>query len=188
MRHVELYEIPEEIETDRLTLCAPRPGAGAAVYESVAASLEELKPWMPWVHEPLSIEIAEAELRRAQARFVTREDLRYNIFLRDGQTYIGGTGLHRIDWTLRRFEIGYWIDSRHTGRGYATEAAKAMADLALNTLSARRVEIRVDALNAQSAAIPPKLGFKLDGRLKNALPAHDGSNEIRDMLLFSLTP
>lgn len=183
----ELIDVPEEIKTDRLLLRAPRPGLGDAIYESVTASLNELKPWMDWAHEPLSPQGAEIRARRALARFLTRDGFRYDIFLSETGAYIGATGLHRIDWQIRCFDIGYWIDSRHTERGYATEAAKAMADLAFNELGARRVQIRVDSLNLASAAIPPKIGFQLDAVLRNAMPTHDDASTGRDMLMFSLT-
>ena len=34
--------------------------------------------------------------------------------------FIGGTGLHRIDWAQRQFEIGYWCRSSRVGEGFVT--------------------------------------------------------------------
>ena len=55
---------------------------------------------------------------------------------------LGGTGLHRIDCELRRFEIGFWIRASAEGQGYVSEAVQAMTALAFDQLDARRVQIR----------------------------------------------
>ena len=75
------------------------------------------------------------------------------MFLRDADgsegELVGGTGLHRIDWSLRRFEIGYWRRTGCGGRGLVTEAVRALARLAFDHLDARRVEIRMDDANVR---------------------------------------
>ncbi len=181
----ELRDVPLEFETERLVLRAPLPGIGPALFEAINASMADLKQWMPWAHDGLTPETVEAEARQAYARFITREDLRFHIFLKGSDAVIGGTGLHRINWSVPRFETGYWIDSRHTGRGYAREAAAAMTDLALEGLGGRRVEIRCDSTNVRSIAIPRALGFQLDGELRNHFRAYDDDSQLRDILIFS---
>lgn len=164
------------------------PGIGTELFESIQASLPELKPWLPWVHDPhLSEETVEAEARRAHARFLTRDDLRYHMFLRENGRIIGGTGLHRINWSVPSFEIGYWVDSRHTGKGYALEAAAGLTDFAFDRLKARRVEIRCDSLNARSKAIPEKLGYHLEGELHNFMVAFDDPTQLRNILVYAKT-
>lgn len=182
-----LLDIPEEITTDRLILRAPRNGDGAGLYESISASREALELWIPFVHNSLSEEICETEMRRARARFILREDLRFHLFLRSDDRPVGGTGLHRIDWAVPKFEIGYWVDTRFAGQGLATEAARAMTELAFGKLGAKRVEIRCDSLNVASAAIPPKLGYELEATLRKSSLALCEPHEPRDMLLFAQT-
>jgi RimJ/RimL family protein N-acetyltransferase len=82
-------------------------------------------------------------------------------------------------------EIGYWMETRHTGQGYATEAARALTDFGFGVLGFRRIEIRCDALNRASAAVPDRLGYTLDARLVNDDVAADGSGALRDTLVFS---
>lgn len=184
----ELRDVPLEFVTDRLIIRAPMPGIGAELFESIQASLTELRPWLPWVHDPnLSPESVEAEARRAHARFLTRDDLRFHMFLRENGRLIGGTGLHRINWSVPKFEIGYWVDSRHTGKGYAYETSKGLTDFAFDRLKARRVEIRCDSLNARSKAIPERLGFEFEGELCNFMAAFDDPTQIRNMLVYAKT-
>ena len=60
-------------------------------------------------------------------------------------------------------EIGYWVRSDRTGRGYATSAARILTDTGFDCCpDVDRIEIRCHPANLASAAVPPKLGYRLD--------------------------
>ena len=166
-----LLDIPEWMACPRVILAAPQAGAGAAMAAAITESIAHLKPWMPWAQDAPSPQSAELVMRRMQADFILRRDLVFQIYARTAAgergELLGGTGLHRIDWNLRRFEIGFWIRASAQGRGYVTEAVLAMASLAFDQLAARRVEIRMDACNARSRAVAERCGFELEGILRN---------------------
>ena len=109
-------------------------------------------------------------VRRQQARFLLREDFVFFMLVRDAAggegELVGATGLHRIDWTLRKFEIGYWRKTGCEGRGFVTEAVRAMARLAFDALDARRVEIRMDDNNTRSWRVAERAGFTLEALLR----------------------
>ncbi|MDQ3642840.1 MAG: GNAT family N-acetyltransferase, partial [Actinomycetota bacterium] len=92
------------------------------------------------------------------------QSMGFGLFEDDGHgELVGGFGLHD-----RRgpgiLEIGYWVRSDRTGRGYATAAARALTAVALDSFpEVSRIEIRCDPANRASAAIPAKLGYVLDG-------------------------
>jgi RimJ/RimL family protein N-acetyltransferase len=165
-----LIDVPERIETERLVLRAPRAGDGALVNDAIRVSHAELAPWLPWAGTMPSVDESEAHCRRQQARFILREDFVLLIFLRcaDGSEgeLVGGTGLHRIDWSLRRFEIGYWRKTGCAGHGLLTEAVRAIARLAFDDLGARRVEIRMDDNNTASWRLAERAGFTLEAILR----------------------
>lgn len=127
----------------------------------------------------------EANVRRAQANFVLRRELRYLLFLRDGEAFVGVAGLQHIDWGVPKFEIGYWQDSRFSRQGLMTEAVGALCEMAQGALGARRLEIRCDALNLRSQGVPTRLGFELEGRLRNEDVAADDPSRLRDTLVFA---
>lgn len=179
-----LLEFPEEFTTDRLLIRKPLPGDGKVVHTAIQASLNELKPWMPWAHMNQTEQDVEANIRESIAKFITREDLRLHILDKETGEFIGSSGLHRIDWAVPKFEIGYWIDTRYTGRGYITEATEAITNFAFQELKAKRVEIRCDSKNSRSRAIPERLGFTLEGILKNNSMSID-SEELRDTCIFA---
>lgn len=162
-----LMEFPNELETERLYIRLPMPGDGKAVYEAITASIEEFKIWLPFARREQSEETIEANIRESHAKFLLREDLRLLIFLKETGQFIGSSGLHRINWNIPKFEIGYWLDTRFSGKGYMTEAVQGISDFAFQVLGARRVEIRCDTQNARSNAIPKRLGFALEGTFHN---------------------
>ncbi|MBI0576992.1 GNAT family N-acetyltransferase [Neobacillus cucumis] len=179
-----LLDFPEQFYTERLRISMPLPGDGKLVYAATQASIKELKPWMPWAHKNQTEEDVEVNIRDAHAKFLTREDLRLHLFDKETGEFIGSSGLHRINWTVPKFEIGYWIDTRYSRRGYITEAVQGITEFAFTELKARRVEIRCDTKNTKSRAIPEKLGFTLEGILKNDALSGDGK-ELRDTCVFA---
>ena len=166
-----LIDVPERIDTERLVLRVPRRGDGPLVNDAIGASHAELTPWLPWAGTMPSVDESEAHCRRQQARFLLREDFVFLMLARDADggegELVGATGLHRIDWTLRKFEIGYWRKTGCEGRGFVTEAVRAMARLAFDALDARRIEIRMDDNNASSWRVAERAGFTLEGTLRN---------------------
>jgi len=179
-----LKDFPEEFSTERLVIRMPKPGDGKIVYEAITASINELKPWLPFAQKKQSETDVELNIRQAHISFLKREDLRLLVFLKETGEFIASSGLHRIDWDIPKFEIGYWIDSRFSGKGYMTEAVKGIADFAFHELHAKRLEIRCDTKNIKSRAIPEKLGFTLEGILKNDDRSPD-TNQLRDTCVYA---
>ena len=60
-------------------------------------------------------------------------------------------------------EIGWAVDRPHWGRGYATEAARAALDYAMNELGGERVIAMVAPDNAPSNAVAVKIGMRREG-------------------------
>ncbi|WP_214480591.1 GNAT family N-acetyltransferase [Bacillus sp. SM2101] len=179
-----LLDFPTEFTTERLLIRMPKPGDGEAVYQAVTASLPELQPWLPFAQKEQSQQQTEINIREAHVNFLKRDDLRLLVFLKDSGQLVASSGLHRIDWSIPKFEIGYWVDSRFTGKGYMTEAVQGITDFAKDELKARRIEIRCDSRNVKSRAIPELLNYTLERILKNEAVAID-SNELRDTCIYA---
>lgn len=178
-----LLDFPDHFATDRLLIRAPRPGDGAAINEAIRESHADLRPWMPWVEPMPSVEQSEEYARRAAARFILREDLPLVLFRQQDGQFVGGSGLHSIDWNVPRFEIGYWVRTSLRGQGYITEAVNGIARFAFNKLGAQRLEICCDAHNDRSIAVAERCGFTREARLKHDTRTPDG--KLRDTLIFA---
>jgi RimJ/RimL family protein N-acetyltransferase len=183
--HALLLEIPERLESARLVLAASCPGQGAAVNEAVVESHAELKRWMPWAQKVPSVDESEGFCRQSHAKWLARETLDFCFFRRDDGRLVGKGGLHTIDWSIPKFEIGYWVRTSCARHGYATEATSALARFAMEALAARRIEITTDARNDASRRVAEKSGFVLEGILRQS--RRDTAGELADSCMYART-
>src|SRR3972149_12108181 len=91
-----LLDLPDELESERLTLRVPRAGDGAEENAAVRESTAELLPWMPWAQNIPGVEESEARCRRVWADFLARKDIGLHLDLKDTHTLIGGSGPHPL--------------------------------------------------------------------------------------------
>jgi RimJ/RimL family protein N-acetyltransferase len=139
----------------------------------VGASLDHLRPWMPWATpEAASQPHQLARVAEADQMWESGASHIYSVLTASNGTLVGEIGVHRrLDDASA--EIGYWIAASQAGRGYGTMAAEAVTYAALELPGVYRVEIHCDEANAASAAIPRKLGYRLD-RIEKRMPEAPG--------------
>lgn len=162
--------------TPRLTL---RPGwledapalTRAIAHEEVVARLARA----PW---PYTLEDAEAFLSLPRGA----TEPRFAIVERAGDhRMIGGIGLHRAD--DGDHELGYWLAPDAWGRGYATEAGRAVLDIARHALPLQRITAYHHVDNPASGHVLRKLGFVETGRSQRHSLARGGLVESVDFAL-----
>ncbi len=129
---------PEEAETLTATIA----------HEEVAMKLARL----PW---PYTVGDAEAFLALPRGP----NDARFFILAHNGgyPRMIGGIGLNATGRDTA--ELGYWLTPGAWGRGYATEAGRAVIDMARHALPLRRIEATHHLDNPGSRRVLEKLGF-----------------------------
>lgn len=180
-----LTPLPDQLTGPHVLVRPFREGDAQSLWEAVDESREHLRPWLPWVDVYSSVADARISIARFQARWLLREDLVVGVFEHGSGRLLGGSGLHRIDWEARTFEIGYWLRSSAEGRGYMSEAVQLLTILAFDHLQGNRVEIRMDTRNGRSRRIPERLGFVHEGTLRDNALAVDGS--LRSSHIYALT-
>lgn len=80
---------------------------------------------------------------------------------------IGNVGLHRIDKTHQRAELGIFIGDRSVwGRGLGTEAIRQVLRYAFDELGLRRVQLHVDEDNLRGIRCYERCGFAREGLLR----------------------
>ena len=153
---------PETVLADGVILRRVTAEDAAAVARAVRVSLAHLRPWMAWAGDDAPSEpIQRAQLLEAARSWDDGREYRYAVLDPEGGELLGLCSLHRRIGP-GGLEIGYWVHVDHVGRGVATAAARALTELALALPDIDRVEIRCDEANRASAAIPRKLGYRLD--------------------------
>lgn len=149
---------PEVIETERLTL---RPLEIAdAFWVGRESGRREVASKLAFVPSPNPAIMAEMFILTARANAVNRADVFRAVI--DRAT---GEGAGIVSATLRgdgRRELGYWYAPAVWGKGYATEAGRALLDAAIGA-GARSFHAGYFAHNPASARVLEKLGFSHDG-------------------------
>jgi RimJ/RimL family protein N-acetyltransferase len=159
---------PGEIRTERLHLRPWRPADADRLLPVLEANIAHLSGWIPpSVALPAPLPELANRLAGFAADFEAARSWRYGIFSKEGEV-LGEASLffrsasERVPLTSAdRLEIGYWLRSDATGRGFATEAARAMLSLGAGLSGMRHVEIRCDAGNESSIAVARRLGFRV---------------------------
>jgi RimJ/RimL family protein N-acetyltransferase len=162
---VDLSEI--EIRTERLLLRRLREGD----IDRIAAiqSLPEVARFMYW--EPASREESEALLARWMAATRLERDDDAVTLAVERQTdglLLGQATIFRRSVEHRQVEVGYVFHPDSGGQGYATEATRALIDLAFDDLAAHRVFARTDTRNTASAALLRRLGMRQEAHFREA--------------------
>jgi RimJ/RimL family protein N-acetyltransferase len=84
--------------------------------------------------------------------------------LRDSGEIVGHV-TNSIDPEHRQAEIGFMFDPAHQGRGYATEASRALLAHAFEHYGVHRVYGRLEPRNEASARVLEKLGMRREAHL-----------------------
>ena len=92
-------------------------------------------------------------------------ELRLGIRLRDSSAFIGGIGLHPYPQHYRA-ELGYWIGVPYWGRGYATEAARAVVKYGFEKAQLNRIFAGHFKHNPASGKVLQKIGMKYEGCMR----------------------
>ncbi|WP_007512176.1 GNAT family N-acetyltransferase [Pseudofrankia saprophytica] len=121
-------------------------------------------PPEPMNREQLAERLANPDLVRSE---LEREGqvLALAVVLEETGELIGDLVIFWRSTEHRGGEIGYIINPDHHGRGYATEAARALLALLFDEFGLHRVTARIDAENPASAAVLTKLGMRREAVL-----------------------
>jgi RimJ/RimL family protein N-acetyltransferase len=172
------------IATDRLVVRCYQPSDAALLKAAIDASLDALRPWMPWAHnEPQPLAEKVSRLRQFRGRFDLGQDFVYGAFDRAETELLGSSGLHtRLGPGAR--EIGYWVHAAHAGKGLATEIAGALTRTGFEIEQLHRIEIHCAPDNARSSAVARKLGYVHEATLRERNAHPDGS--WRDTMIWTM--
>ena len=149
------------IETDRLVL---RPMElsdenDLLEYQSDLQTVTYI-PWPARTREQVREAMSKAI---AATSFENENDYKLFVWvLKDGGKVIGQSNISIKSKLHQRAEIGWVINPKFAGRGYALEATKAVIDLVFSELGFRRVVAYMDQRNTKSVNIAKKLGMRLE--------------------------
>lgn len=119
-------EVPREILTDRLLLHRYREGDAELVFEAIEESRAELERWMPWASFIRDAQQFRDEMPRSLEAWERGENYGYTIRRREDDRLLGSINYQDPNWAIPRFDLGYWMRTSETGKGYVSEAVRGM--------------------------------------------------------------
>ena len=154
------------IETARLRIRRFAPADWAAVY--AYASDSAVMAWIP--DGPMT----EAQAREFAADNAGPEAVALAVVLKDAGRLIGTLAFH--PWFApRTWEIGWVFHPAYHGQGYATEAARALADYAFAVVHIHRLIATCQPQNPASWRVMEKLGMRREGYFQQCIHREDGT-------------
>ena len=173
---------PAQIETERLILRKPLTGDAPAVFRGWAQD-QEVTRYLTWrPHE--RIEQTQDFVQRCLSAWEQETRFPYMIALKESREVIG-----IIDPRIEgpKVGIGYGVARTHWGKGYMTEATRAIIAWAFQQPSIYRVYATTDIENVGSQRVLEKAGMQREGLLRKYILHPNISDIPRDSYMYAIT-
>jgi len=176
---------PTPLQTERLILRAPEFSDAPALTAAIDETFDQLRIWMPWAKSRKTLEDSGEVIDRMLKQWLPEQNYVLFGFDRETGEFVLASGLHPLNLEVPSFHIGYWCRTSHQGKGYVTEAVRAIRDAGFETVGAKRIEIRCDARNKASQAVAERAGFPLETVHRNDF--RDNEGKLRSTHVYVLT-
>jgi ribosomal-protein-serine acetyltransferase len=135
------------------------------LHAQIMRNRETLRQWLPWIRDDRTIGDTRSFLWATLQQFASNAGIQAGIWHRG--ELVGAVGNHGINWEHRQTDLGYWLAADSQGKGLMTRACAALIDHAIHDQGLNRVEIRAATGNVRSRAVAERLGFTLEGVIRD---------------------
>lgn len=173
------------IEFDAYYLDAIHEKYAWRICDFVTINADRLKRFFPkTLEENLTPNLSKYFVERKIKAFGTKEEFLFVMKEKEDHSVIGLIFLKALDWQKKDAELAYCIGYQYEGKGWTTQAVKAISRHALNELGLKTLRIIVHVSNHASIKVAEKCGYLWKKTLPNE---HKPANEDPlDMELFEL--
>jgi len=161
---------PQKLRTVRLLLRSLEPGDAPALVRLAGA--REIAATTLRIPHPYAESDAQQFLAEVTEDFNAGRSVSFAVSISPGHELCGGIGLY-LDQEHKRGELGYWIGVPFWGKGYATEAARAVVAFGFETLRLHRIFAHHFAGNKASQRVLERVGMRHEGRSRQHIQKWD---------------
>jgi RimJ/RimL family protein N-acetyltransferase len=177
MMHKILLDMPSRFETERLYLRPYQASDGSWYY---AMSLRNRAHLARYEADNAAMSLhceqeAESLMHELAADWVNRNCFFLGAFEQLTDKFVAQIYVGPVNWDLPEFEIGFFADVACEGRGFVSEAVKAMLRFLFVRLGAHRVRLHCDDTNLRSRRVAERCGFVLEGHIRENKLNPDGT-------------
>lgn len=170
------FKVDQEIELQLF-----QPHDTLRLYLLVEENREHLRQWLPWVDNFTSPLHFDSLIPMWLKQFAENNGFNAGIIYKG--ELVGSIGLQQIDWYNMQSSIGYFLAKKAEGCGIMTRAVQAVLNYTFTDLGLNRVEIRCGDKNKKSCAIPERLGFVKEGKVREGELLN---GQFHDLIIFSM--
>ncbi|MDF2631895.1 MAG: GCN5-related N-acetyltransferase [Caproiciproducens sp.] len=171
----------QEIVTERLILRQFTVDDAKDMYENWAKDSEVTKylRWPPHTN----VDVSRGLLRQWAASYTGLSYYSWAIVLRENNMAIGSIGIMAVGETDESGEIGYCMGKNWWGKGFMTEALKAILRFSFEEVGFNRLEASHSVNNPASGRVMQKAGMKFEGIARQKYKANLG---FQDCKIYSI--
>jgi RimJ/RimL family protein N-acetyltransferase len=170
--------VPEfPVVTDRLVLRREVPADAEAIH--AYRNLPQVHRYLP--HGEIEVDVIRDRIENVWSGPFEKDGdvLGLAVEERDTGRLVGDVVLFWRNVEHRGGELGYALDPAFTGRGYATEAGRALLALGFDGYDMHRITARLDARNLPSARVLERLGMRREAHfVRNEFFKGEWSDEL----------
>jgi len=152
---------------DNLLLRSYEVGDAQELFDVVNDSRKHLHPWLEWVVKTTKPEHSLQFIQQSQHKTYEQEALDLAIVY--DNKIIGGLGMHHWEQDTKRAQIGYWISAAHEGKGVMKKCLSGFVGFLFDKIALNKIEIHFVRTNERSAKIAERLGFKIEGIIRQSI-------------------
>jgi len=110
-----------------------------------------------------------------------KEKMDLNLAVIINKEVVGGIGLSNV--TEHKAELGYWLAEKYWNQGIMSEAVDIITNYGFKKLKLQRIYATVLTYNTASSKVLEKVGYELEGTLRNYLVKND---KLMDVFMYSI--
>lgn len=176
-----IFRTPPRLETQRLVLRMIGREDLCDMFDY--SSREEVTRYLLWSPHP-SIAYTRGYIRAVCKHYRVGDFYDWAIVSKDDSHMIGTIGFVKIDTQNRVGEIGYVVNPKYAGQGFATEAGRLVLDFGFEQLGLNRIEARYMAENTASRRVMEKIGMTYEGTARSLMFV---KGKYRDISICAIT-
>ena len=162
---------------DFVTLALLKVDDATEMFDLVERNRDHFRCFLTWIDSCTDV----SQIASSIADSMANNAHRYGIFYK-GQL-VGTINFHGTDKSTMSDGVGYWLDAEHQGKGIMTAATHQLLAIGFGQLGLNAVRIKCAVDNLASRGIPERLGFVLEGTLRQN---QYRNGQYVDMALYSL--
>lgn len=182
----QLFHIDTVLLSQHTVIRRFRENDGEAFYELLDNNRSRIEELLALSASDIgSKEDCEAFVRRKLSNWLLQQSYAFGVWHTDGAKPIGYVELFKIDWSVPKSCIVFFVDKEYESKGIMTEVIREIGRYAFSQLNMERIELFIASDNFPAQRLARKCGFRREGDLRAFFRRPSG--ELVDVMLLAVT-